>query len=129
MDGDEEEIIAGLGVSYRVIDVASGDLGGPAYRKFDMEAWMVMKNDPASPAGGYGEVTSTSNCTDFQSRRLHIRYRTDDGRNEFVHTLNGTAVTTSRLPIAIMENCQTSEGTIKVPDVLQPYMGGLKEIR
>lgn len=119
----EREICDGLGLSYRVIDTASGDLGGPAYRKFDIEAAMVMKKDE----GGYGEVTSTSNCTDYQARRLNIRYRTPEG-TDFVHTLNGTAVVTSRFPIAIFEQFQTKEGTINVPDVLQPYMGGLKEI-
>lgn len=118
----EEEIISGLEVPYQVIDVASGDLGGPAYRKFDMEAWMVMKN-------GYGEVTSASNCSDFQSRRLNIRYRKEDGETAFVHTLNGTALNNSRWPLIIAENFQTKEGGIKIPKVLQKYMGGLKEIK
>lgn len=118
----EREIADGLELPYRVIDVASGDLGGPAYRKFDIEAWMVMKN-------GYGEMTSASNCTDYQARRLNIRYRTPEGDTAFVHTLNGTAVNSSRFPIAIVENYQTKEGTIKIPEVLQSYMGGLKEIR
>lgn len=117
----EEEIIQGLEVPYQVIDVASGDLGGPAYRKFDMEAWMVMKND-------YGEVTSASNCTDFQSRRLNIKYRKEDGETEFVHTLNGTALNTSRWPLIIAENYQTKDGSIKIPSALQKYMGGLSEI-
>src|SRR3989338_7435311 len=88
----EKEICNGLEFPYRVIDVASGDLGGPAYRKYDIEAWMTTKND-------YGEITSTSNCTDYQARRLNIKYRKPDGTTEFVHTLNGTAVATSRLPI------------------------------
>jgi seryl-tRNA synthetase len=118
----EKEIMDGLKLPYRVIDIASGDLGGPAYRKFDIEAWMVMKN-------GYGEVTSTSNCTDYQARRLAVRYRKSEGENIFVHTLNGTAITTSRLPIAILENYQTAQGTIRVPKVLQPYMNGLTEIK
>lgn len=118
----EEEIISGLEIPYRVIDVASGDLGGPAYRKFDMEAWMVMKN-------GYGEVTSASNCTDFQARRLNIRYRKENGETEFVHTLNGTALNNSRWPLIIAENFQTKDGGIKIPKVLHKYMGGLKEIK
>lgn len=117
----EKEIVGGLELPYRVIDIASGDLGGPAYRKYDIEAWMVM-ND------GYGEVTSTSNCTDYQARRLNIRYRNESGETELVHTLNGTAVVTSRLPIAIAENYQTAEGCIEIPKVLQKYLGGLKEI-
>jgi len=117
----EEEIISGLEVPYQVIDVASGDLGGPAYRKFDMEAWMVMKN-------GYGEVTSASNCTDFQARRLNIRYRKENGETEFVHTLNGTALNNSRWPLIIAENFQTKDGSIKIPKALQKYMD-FKEIK
>ena len=122
----EKEIVKGLEVSYRIIDIASGDLGAPAYRKYDIEAWMVMKNPSA---GGYGEVTSTSNCTDYQSRRLNIKYRQSNGDTEFVHTLNGTAIVTSRFPIAIFENHQTENGTINIPKVLQKYMGGQKEIK
>jgi seryl-tRNA synthetase len=118
----EKEIADGLEIPYRVIDVASGDLGAPAYRKYDIEAWMVMKND-------YGEITSTSNCTDYQSRRLNIRYKKENGETDFVHTLNGTAVVTSRFPVAIAENCQTKNGTVKIPKALQNYMGGVKEIK
>jgi len=124
----EKEIADGLDIPYRVIDIASGDLGGPAYRKYDIEAWMVMKGD-GKHQGGYGEITSTSNCTDYQARRLSIRYRKEDGQTEFVHTLNGTAIVTSRFPVAILENYQTHEGTIRIPDVLQPYMGGQQEIK
>ncbi len=113
--GIEKEIADGLEIPYRVIDIASGDLGGPAYRKFDIEAWMTMKN-------GYGEITSTSNCTDYQSRRLNIRYKKEDGSSEFVHTLNGTAIVTSRFPIAIVENFQTEDGKIGIPKVLKKYM-------
>ncbi len=108
----EREIADGLGLPYRVIDVASGDLGGPAYRKFDIEAWMVMKD-------GYGEITSASNCTDYQARRLNIRYRTADGSTALVHTLNGTALNTARWPIAIAENFQNADGTIRIPKVLR----------
>jgi seryl-tRNA synthetase len=117
----EQEIVDGLKLPYRVIDTASGDLGGPAYRKYDIEAWMVMK-------AGYGEITSTSNCTDYQARRLNIRYRASEGETEFVHTLNGTAIVTSRLPVAIAENYQNADGSITVPDVLRPYMGGVEVI-
>ncbi len=105
----------------QVIDTASRDLGAPAYRKFDIEAWMVMKN-------GYGEITSTSNCTDYQARRLNTRYRDENGDTKFVHTLNGTAIVTSRLPIAIFENFQQEDGSIKIPKVLQKYTG-FKEIK
>jgi seryl-tRNA synthetase len=112
----EKEICDGLGLVYRVIDTPSGDLGAPAYRKFDIEAWMVMKND-------YGEITSTSNCTDYQARRLNIRYRKTDGKMDFVHTLNGTAVVSSRFPLAIIEQFQQKDGSIKIPQVLVKYMG------
>lgn len=115
----EKEICDGLEIPYRVIDIASGDLGGPAYRKFDIEAWMTMKND-------YGEVTSTSNCTDYQARRANIRYKTADGKNEFVHTLNGTAIVTSRFPIALIENHQNEDGTISIPKALQSYLNKKK---
>ena len=118
----EKEIVDGLELSYQVIDTASRDLGAPAYRKFDIEAWMVMNN-------GYGEITSTSNCTDYQARRLNIRYRSENGETSFVHTLNGTAVVNSRFPIAIFENFQQKDGSIKIPKVLQKYMGGIKEIK
>lgn len=112
----EQEIADGLEIPYRVIDIASGDLGGPAYRKYDIEAWMTMKN-------GFGEITSTSNCTDYQARRLNIRYKKEDGTNEFVHTLNGTAIVTSRFPIALVENHQQEDGSIRIPKVLQKYIG------
>jgi seryl-tRNA synthetase len=103
-----------------VIDTASGDLGGPAYRKFDLEAWMPGRGD----AGEYGEVTSTSNCTDYQSRRLDIRYkRKGEKGTHLVHTLNGTAIAISRGLIAVMENYQQADGTILVPDVLRPLVG------
>ncbi len=118
----EREIADGLKFPYRVIDLATRDLGGPSYRTYDVEAWMVMKD-------GYGEITSTSNCTDYQARRLHIRYRTADGSTAFVHTLNGTAVNSSRWPIAIIENFQNEDGSITVPEVLRPYMGGTDVIR
>lgn len=118
----EKEIVDGLDFHYHVIDTASGDLGSPAYRKFDIEAWMPMKNN-------YGEITSTSNCTDYQARRLNIRYRKNDGETDFVHTLNGTAIVSSRFPIVVFENYQTKEGTVHVPKALQKYMNGIKEIK
>lgn len=112
----EREICDGLEIPYRVIDIASGDLGGPAYRKYDIEAWMTM-ND------GYGEITSTSNCTDYQARRMNIKYKNKVGQYEYVHTLNGTAIVTSRFPIAIIENHQNTDGSIYVPQSLRPYLG------
>jgi seryl-tRNA synthetase len=118
----EKEIANGLELPFRVIDIPSGDLGGPAYRKYDIEAWMTMKAE-GDKQGDYGEITSTSNCTDYQARRLNIRYRKPDGSHEFVHTLNGTAVVLSRFPIAILENHQQADGSIKIPKSLQPYFG------
>lgn len=118
----EKEICDGLGLAYRVIDTASGDLGAPAYRKFDIEAWMTMRAE-GKVQGGYGEITSTSNCTDYQARSLNIKYRKSDGTTDFVHTLNGTAVVTSRFPIAIAEQFQLPDGSIKIPKVLQDFMG------
>ncbi len=118
----EKKIADGLKLPYRVIDVASGDLGGPAYRKYDIEAWMIMKRE-GEKQGGYGEITSTSNCTDYQSRRLNIKYRKENGETDFVHTLNGTAIVTSRFPLAIVENFQQKDGSVVVPKVLQKYTG------
>lgn len=120
--GLEKKIVDGLKLPYRVIDVASADLGGPAYRKYDIEAWMIMKGDKEKQ-GDYGEITSTSNCTDYQARRLNIKYRKEDGSTEFAHTLNGTAVVLSRFPIAIVENFQQKDGSVFVPKVLQKYTG------
>lgn len=116
----ECEIFDALEVPYRVIDTASGDLGGPAYRKFDLEAWMPGRGD----AGEWGEVTSTSNCTDYQSRRLNVRFKKAGQKGtDFVHTLNGTAVATGRAMIAVIENHQRADGSIAVPKVLQPWVG------
>ncbi|WP_422926713.1 serine--tRNA ligase [Singulisphaera sp. PoT] len=116
----EEDIFTSLGIPYRVLDICSGDLGGPAYRKFDIEAWMPGRGE----GGEYGEVTSTSDCTDYQSRRLNIRYRpTGQKGTRFVHTLNGTAVALSRALIVVIENYQRADGRIDVPEVLRPYLG------
>lgn len=116
----EEEIFTELGIPYRVLDICSGDLGGPAYRKFDIEAWMPGRGE----AGEYGEVTSASDCTDYQARRLNIRYKPSGQKGtRFVYTLNGTAVALSRALIVILENFQRADGLIDVPEVLRPYLG------
>lgn len=116
----EEEIFQGLGIPYRMIDTCTGDLGGPAYRKFDLEAWMPGRNE-------YGEVTSASNCTDYQARRLGIRYRAPEQKGtQFVHTLNGTAVAVTRAMIAVLENNQQADGSINIPEVLRPWVGKSK---
>ncbi len=116
----ECEIFDRLGIPYRVIDTATGDLGGPAYRKFDLEAWMPGRGE----GGEFGEITSTSNCTDYQARRLGIRYKTPGEKGtQFVHTLNGTAVAVSRTLVAILENYQQADGSVIVPEVLRPWVG------
>jgi seryl-tRNA synthetase len=112
----EERIFQGLGLPYRVVDICTGELGGAAYRKFDLEAWMPSRND-------YGEVTSTSNTTDFQARRLRIRHRREGGRPQLLHTLNGTALAISRALIALLEIHQQEEGSVALPKVLIPYVG------
>jgi len=117
----ELQIVDGLEIPYQLIDIASADLGGPAYRKFDIEAYMIMKGDEQNQ-GDYGEITSTSNCLDYQARRANIKYVDENGKKQFAHTLNGTAIVTSRLPIAIAENHQDKDGNINIPKALQPFL-------
>jgi len=112
----EEKIFTGLEIPYRVVDICTGDMGAVAYRKYDLEAWMPGRD-------GYGEVTSTSNCTDYQSRNLGIKYRKEDGSSEYVHMLNGTGIAISRALIAVMENNQQKDGSILVPKALQKWVG------
>ncbi len=114
----EEEIWKGMGIPYRIVDTCTGDLGAPAYRKYDIEAWMPGRGKD----GEWGEVTSTSNCTDYQSRRLGIRVK-DGGRTTYLHMINGTAIAVSRAIIAIMENFQQEDGSIVIPEKLVPYTG------
>lgn len=112
----EEKIYQQLGLPYRVLEMCTGDLGAMAARKFDVEAWMPTR-------GEYGEVTSTSNCTDYQARNLNIRFKRKNGELDYVHMLNGTAIATSRTPLAILENYQNADGLVTIPEVLRPYMG------
>jgi seryl-tRNA synthetase len=115
----EEKVFQGLELPYQVIDTCTGDLGGPAYRKFDLEAWMPGRGQ----GGEYGEVTSTSNCTDYQARRLNIRYRVPGQKGtRFVHTLNGTAVAVSRALLAILENYQQADGSVVIPKALRSWV-------
>jgi seryl-tRNA synthetase len=114
--GWEQQMLAKMEIPYRVIDVATGDLGSSAVRKFDCEGWVPTQ-------GRYRELTSASNCTTFQARRLDIRSRVADGRNAPVATLNGTLATTRWL-VAILENHQQADGSVRVPEALQPYVGG-----
>jgi seryl-tRNA synthetase len=118
----EETLLRGLKIPYRVVNVCSGDLGAPAAKKYDIEAWMPGR-------GAYGEVTSCSNCTDYQSRRLNIRFRPEPGASpHFVHMLNGTALAVSRTLIAIYENYQHVDGSILIPEALSPWMMGISRI-
>jgi seryl-tRNA synthetase len=117
----EEEMLAKVELPYRVIDTASGDLGASAARKYDCEAWIPTQRT-------YREVTSTSNCTTFQARRLNIRYRDAEGKPQTVATLNGTLATT-RWIVAIMENHQQADGSVRVPEALRPYVGGVEVLK
>lgn len=120
----EKEIFGGLGVPFRVVDHCTADLGGPSYRTYDLEAWMPGK--PAkdgSETGDWAEITSTSNCTDYQARGLNIKYKSKEGNVDFLHMLNGTAIAIGRALIAIMENNQKADGSIEVPEVLHKYCG------
>lgn len=110
------EILTELGLHFRVLDMPTQELGLPAYRKFDIEAWMPGR-------GSFGEVTSASNCTDFQSRRLHIMFQKEAGELRFAHTVNATACAVPRLLIALLESNQQKDGSVRVPSVLQPYVG------
>jgi seryl-tRNA synthetase len=118
--GWQEHMLQACELSYRVIDVAAGDLGSSAARKFDIEAWVPTQ-------GTYRELTSTSNCTTYQARRLDIRSRTESGKTAPVATLNGTLATTRWL-VAILETHQLVDGSVRVPKALQPYLGGLELI-
>ncbi|WIA23340.1 hypothetical protein OEZ85_000104 [Tetradesmus obliquus] len=150
--GIEQELFTELGLHFKVLDMPSGDLGAPAYRKFDVEAWMPG-------LGRYGEISSASNCTDYQARRLNIRYRpaakgaaaeqdaaaaaaagsgkkgkkggskSSGGATAYVHTLNATACAVPRMIVAILENFQQADGSVVVPEVLRPYLGGMEVIR
>ena len=117
----EEEIWQGLGIPYHIINIAAGDLGAPAAKKYDMEYWSPVNQK-------YQEITSCSNCTDFQARAVNCRVRRKDGTVEFVHTLNGTAIPLARALVVLMENYAVEGGKLKVPEVLQPYLNGKKEL-
>ena len=116
----EEKIMQGLRLPYQVVKLCTGDLGLPVAKTIDIETWMPGE-------GQYRETHSSSNCTDFQARRLNIRYKSDKG-NEFVHTINGTAVAIGRMLIAILENYQEKDGSVKIPEVLHKYLD-FKEIK
>jgi seryl-tRNA synthetase len=114
--GIAEEMLQDLQLPYRVLNICTGDMGAGKYKMYDIETWMPGR-------GKYGETHSDSNLTDWQSRRLNIRYKTQDGKLKHVYTLNNTAVASPRILIAILENYQQADGSVKVPEVLQKYVG------
>jgi len=111
----QEKLFSGLGLHYRVLEMSPNELGSPAYRKHDIEAWMPGRKQ-------FGEISSCSNCTDYQSRRLNIRYQDGAGTSKFPHTLNGTACAIPRMLIAVIESSQNKDGNVTLPEVLQKYM-------
>ncbi|MBU1682926.1 serine--tRNA ligase, partial [Patescibacteria group bacterium] len=117
----EEEILSELGLPYQVMNICGGDLGAPAAKKYDLEVWVPTQNK-------YRELTSCSNCTDFQARRGGIKFKDETGTH-FMHTLNGTALSSARTLIAILENFQQKDGSVKIPEVLHPYLPGVSEIK
>jgi seryl-tRNA synthetase len=116
------EILEKLGLPYRAIALCSGDIGFASQKTFDLEVWVPSQNK-------YREISSISNCGDFQARRANIRFRNKEGKVEFAHTLNGSGLAVGRTVVAILENYQQNDGSVKIPEVLWPYMGGMKEIR
>ena len=117
----EEEIWQEIGIPYHVINIAAGDLGAPAAKKYDLEYWSPVNQK-------YQELTSCSNCTDFQARAVNCRVRRENGKIEFVHTLNGTAVSLARALVAVLENYAMDNGKLKVPAVLRPYLDNREEL-
>ena len=115
-----------LGIPFRVVQICTGDIGNKQALQYDIEAWMPGQNDKK---GNFREVTSCSNCTNYQAVTLNTKYLTKDGKKEYVHILNNTAVTDTRPIVAILENYQTKDGTVKIPKVLVPYMNGITEIK
>ncbi len=122
LTSDAEEVLKRLGIPYRVVSLCTGDLGFASAKTYDIEVWLPGQN-------AYREISSCSNCEDFQARRANIRYRPQaKGRPEFVHTLNGSGLAVGRTLIAVLENYQQADGSIVVPEALRPYAGGLERI-
>lgn len=117
----EEELYTELGLHFRVLDMPTEELGNSAFRKFDIEAYMPSKE-------GFGEISSTSNCTDYQSLRLNCMYFDKNLEKKLLHTINGTAIAVPRIILAILENFQTKDAKVKIPEVLLPYMFGIKYV-
>ena len=112
----EKEIMTDLNLPFQVVNICSGDLGAPATKKYDLEVYIPTQ-------GKYRELTSCSNCTDFQSRRMNIKYRDKDGKKDFAHTLNGTCIAVARMIVAIFENYQNKDGSVSIPEVLREKLG------
>ncbi|NCT54529.1 serine--tRNA ligase [Candidatus Falkowbacteria bacterium] len=123
----EKEIFSGLGLTFRIVDHCTADLGAPSMRTFDLEAWMPGKPNNDGTDGDWAEVTSASNCGDYQARGLNIKFKRENGDKEFVYTLNGTAIAITRCLIAILENYQEKDGSIFIPEVLRKYFSDSKE--
>jgi seryl-tRNA synthetase len=121
LTADAESVLQKLGLHYRVVTLCTGDLGFSSAKTYDLEVWLPGQD-------GYREISSCSNFEDYQARRAKIRYKTKDGKNRLVHTLNGSGLAVGRTVIAILENFQQEDGTVKIPEVLQPYMGGVEKI-
>ena len=121
--GAAERVLQLLALPYRVVVLSTGDIGNAAAKTYDIEVWLPSQNC-------YREISSCSNCEDYQARRMNTRYRRGDGgKTAFVHTLNGSGIAVGRCLVAIMENCQCEDGSISIPDALRPYMGGLDRIQ
>jgi seryl-tRNA synthetase len=118
MVGHAEAVLQKLGLPYRVMLLSTGDMGFGATKTYDLEVWVPAQNT-------YREISSCSNCEAFQSRRMQARFKNAQGKNEFVHTLNGSGLAVGRTLVAVLENCQTEDGSITVPEALRPYMGGV----
>ena len=122
MTGHAEAILHKLGLPYRVMSLCTGDIGFGASKTYDLEVWV-----PAQQS--YREISSVSNCEAFQARRLQARFKNAQGKNEWVHTLNGSGLAVGRALVAVLENCQNADGSVTIPEVLRPYVGGLDTLR
>jgi seryl-tRNA synthetase len=122
MVGHAEAILQRLELPYRVVLLSTGDMGHGAAKTFDLEVWVPAQNT-------YREISSCSNCEAYQARRMQTRFKSAQGRNEFVHTLNGSGLAVGRTLVAVLENFQNGDGSVRVPAALQPYLGGLAELR
>jgi len=122
MVGHAESILQRLELPYRVVLLSTGDMGFGATKTFDLEVWVPAQNT-------YREISSCSNCEAFQARRMQTRFKSAQGKNEFVHTLNGSGLAVGRTLVAVLENFQNGDGSVRVPAALQPYLGGLAELR